>query len=139
MAIGGKQFAMDHEYMLPALTVDIIVSSPNPLNENAFKLRALIDTGSDFVIIPNHIIERLELDWTGVEKDIEGWTGTHSPMRFFVAKIIIEDVVDDVFIIGNTDSEEALVGLDLLNRLHMLINGPNETFEIANKNNYIQP
>src|ERR1700738_1390923 len=105
MAIGGKEFEMDYDYAFPSLTVDLIIGSPDPRNKNTFKIKALIDTGSDFIALPNDIIEKLDLFWTGEEKEIEGWNGIISTMRFFAAKITIEDILDDIFEVGNTESD----------------------------------
>src|ERR1700679_1007107 len=110
MAIGGKEFVMDFDYEFPSLTVDIIICSPDPRNTARLSIKALIDTGSDYIALPNDIINKLGLMWTGEEKNIEGWNGIASKMRFFWAKIIIEDIIEDICEIGNTQSA-AIVGL----------------------------
>ena len=59
-------------------------------------------------------------------------------MKIYSGKIIIEGIVKGIFEIGSVDSE-ALIGMDLIRDWHILLNGPNGTFEIANKQNYKIP
>ena len=139
MAIGGKEFVMDVDDFYPCLRLDLIICSPDLNTTERHKIkRVLIDTGSDFTFLPIDVIKKLNLIKTGTTKKIEGFYGKKLIVMFYSGRIIIEDVLDELVEIGGIDSEP-LIGMDLINKLHILINAPNCTFEIANRNNYKPP
>jgi len=135
MAIGGKQFSMDLGYFPPCLSIDILIGSPDLKAKIVYKItNVLLDTGSDLTLIPNKIIQRLKLKPIGT-KELENFSNEVVEVKYYLCRIIIEDVADAIFEIGGIDSD-AMIGMDLMKDWHVLINGPNGTFEIANKINY---
>ena len=138
MAIGGKKFLLDTEYAPPCLRIEIFIGSPDSKLTTLQKIEGvLLDTGSDLTLIPNNIIKALKLKMIGT-KELENFNGQIVPVKYYLAKIIIDDVVNDIVEIGGIDSE-AMIGMDLIKEWHILMNGPQGTFEIANKSNYKFP
>jgi predicted aspartyl protease len=144
MAIGGKEFCMDcSDPFIPCFRLDLFISSPNPQLTDLYPLKnILIDTGSDYTLLPNNLITKLKLIWTGDTKTMIQADGiTEIEVKIYPAKIKIDGVIEGIFEIGGIDCEDkdSLIGMNLINELHLLLNCPNRTFEIVNRNNYIQP
>jgi hypothetical protein len=56
-------------------------------------------------------------------------------VKYYLARIVIDDIVDGIFEIGGIDSD-AMIGMDMIKDWHILMNCPDGTFEIANTSNY---
>ncbi|MGP8215064.1 MAG: aspartyl protease family protein [Bacteroidia bacterium] len=143
MAIGGKEFVIDYDaYRRPSLLIDITVSSPDKSTIEKNIKRALIDTGSDFTLLPKDIINSLNLKPTGNEYKIIGFDDDKKKkkkkVKFYMGKVKIDGVIETLLEVGAIDSEP-LIGMNLLSKLHILINSPKGTFEMANKSDYIHP
>jgi len=139
MAIGGRIFELDstEEGVTPYLKLNLLIGSPDPENNSKCPVEAIIDTGSDFTLINNSVIEVLGLSWINT-KEIEDFYGKTHKIKFYSAKVILQDVLDQIIEIGGIDTEP-LIGRDIFTTLHMLINYPRGVFELANSNSYIHP
>ena len=135
MAIGGKEFNMDLGYFPPCLTIDILIGTPDLKSKVLYNINdVLLDTGSDLTLIPNKIIRKLKLKQIGI-RELESFTNDVVEVKYYLARIIIEDIVYDVFEVGGIDSD-SMIGMVLVKDWHVLINCPQGKFEIANKANY---
>ncbi len=135
MAIGGKEFKMDLGYFPPCLSIDILIGAPDLKTKVLYKITdVLLDTGSDLTLIPNKLIRRLKLKPIG-ERELESFNGDIAVVEYYLCRIIIEEIVDDIFEVGGINSD-AMIGMDLMRDWHILMNCPKGTFEIANKLNY---
>lgn len=139
MAIGGKQFKFCKTDYKPCLRIDVIICSPED-NQAAYSFKikkALVDTGSDVTLMPENVVLQLGLKFLE-KRDICGYGDESDEVDFYVGKIIVKDILEEIFEIGAVKSSPIL-GMDFINYWHILINSPNEVFEIANKDNYIPP
>ncbi|MES1226029.1 MAG: retroviral-like aspartic protease family protein [Bacteroidota bacterium] len=145
MAIKGKEFDMDYDDIPPSLKLDLILSCPDPANQSLQTIKAvLLDTGADYTIIPNDIIKKLGLKPTGDTTTLTGWDNKSvEKLKFYSAKVKVEDVEDDINLEVVGANCEALIGRNLLNRWHILLNGDSGknggTFEIINSKKYKIP
>jgi predicted aspartyl protease len=140
MAIGGKVFRtiQRNSFLPPELRLDFKIKSLDPGVKEVNRINnALVDTGSDFTFIPKSVIRKLNLSPIG-PRIIESFDGTDAEIEFYIATITIEDVIEEEVAVGITEGE-AIIGMDLLSKLHILINSPHGTFEIANDSNYQPP
>jgi len=138
--IGGIRFGMDFEGDIPCLRIDIIISSPNKPLITPIKLsKVLIDTGSDYTLIPVEIIKKLKLEPTEGEFEIFGFDDSSTLVKFYEGKVKIEGIIETELLMGGIETGEPLIGMDLLCYLHLLKNSPKGSFEIVSKENYIHP
>lgn len=144
MAIGGKEFHMNYVDNPPTLRLDLIIASTFPQSDLTHTIRSvLIDTGGDITLIPNHVVQRLNLEYSGEETELSGFDDNPDnsvKIKLYFAKISVEGVEEDVMLkVGGVDFDP-LVGRDLINRWHILLNGEigdnGGTFEIANRDNF---
>jgi len=74
MSIGGKEFTMNFDDVYPSLKIDVIIASPDPLCEDCYLVeKVLIDTGCERTIIPNEVVNNLNLKYTGETIDFTGF------------------------------------------------------------------
>ena len=147
MAIGGKEFLMNYEDNPPSLRIDLLISSTSPKSNSICKLNSvLVDTGCDITFIPNKIIAELDLEYSGDETELCGFDDNPDrclKLKLYYAKISVEGVEEDIILkVGGVDFEP-LIGRDLINHWHILLNGENGdnggTFEIADSDSFSLP
>lgn len=134
MVVGRKEFTIHTDDYYPSLRLDITVCSPNPQSSKSVNLpNVLIDTGSDFTLIPNDIIRRLNLNLTGNVYELEPYDGKSKArkVKFYSARIIIDALLNEIIEVGGIDSDP-LLGMDIISKWNLFINFPNRTFEISN-------
>lgn len=134
MAISGREFKITYDDGFPTFKIDINVKSLNPKITDEFKSIAIIDTGADLTLIRNPIIRKLGLLQTN-ERELLDFQGNLFAVKFYSARIIIDNIMDEICEVGGTD-HDALIGMDLIMKWHILINSPNDKFEIVNNANY---
>lgn len=133
MTIGGKVFPITNT-TYPTLVIDITCRSPDKKNTVSHGLqKAIIDTGSDFTLIPDYVIKKLKLARTGRIEEIEDFNGEYSEVWFYSVKIIIDGIVDEIYEVGSIGYSETIIGMDIIKKWLMLINCSEGIFEIANK------
>ena len=92
---------------------------------------AKVDCGADRTIIPSSLIDELQL----VEIDsrlFEGADGHIFSMPLFILHVQIADLPKCEIVAAANESESiVLLGLDVLNQLRIILDGPNQIFEIG--------
>lgn len=115
---------------IPVLTVRLYSSVSDIFS---VPLSALVDTGSDGSLIPlDHL---LELD---AEETAPGWlvsiTGERKPVSLYFVDVYVGDLaLPGIRVIGDRDSEEVILGRDVLNKLAILLDGPEATLVIPDE------
>lgn len=112
---------------IPTLTVRLY----SPIRD-AFTspLEAIVDTGSDASLVP--FSRLLEL---GAEETAPGWlvsiTGERKPVSlFFIDVYVGESALSGIRVIGDLDTNEVIIGRDVLNKLSLFLDGPESTLII---------
>ena len=140
--IGGKEFTMDYGDNPPSLKLDLIVKSPVKGSHQQEKVNSvLVDTGSDYTILPNTVIQKLKLKWNGNTSMLSGWNKNAAPVKVKFYDALVEIVGVDEFIIEvvGVDSDP-LIGRNLINEIKVLMNGNTGknggVFEVATNNTF---
>jgi predicted aspartyl protease len=112
---------------MPALQVKLHSSASDLTSE---VLIALIDTGADATIVPMHYL--LEIN---AEEIAPGWlrgvTGERIPVRLYFADIQFQQILcPGVRVIGSTTETTILLGRDVLNRLSLFLDGPQQQTDL---------
>jgi hypothetical protein len=131
MTIGGKEFEIHYtDDVYPALKLEITILSPDPSIKLPKFDNFLIDTGSDFTFIKKGIVDKLRLKKTGRTEQIESFDGTITEIDFFSARIIISDIMDSILEVGSIDTNESIIGMDIIKEWYLLIACTENKFEI---------
>jgi predicted aspartyl protease len=93
-------------------------------------LLALVDTGADATIVPTHYL--LEI---GAEETAPGWlrgiTGDRKPIELYFVDVRLDHTtIVGVRVIASATEESILLGRDVLNKLPLLLDGPQQQTDI---------
>lgn len=123
------RFAYDTDYVPPAPHLEIRLAGP----DEAFRmapLTVLVDTGADATIVPFHYIEPL-----GEQIDNRKYLRSQWGERRIVDVYLLDVQVGDhrlplIEIVADERGTEAILGRSVLNRLTMVLDGPQQVLEI---------
>lgn len=126
-----KKVASPHNraYTPPIPSLRIIVQSPN--GQATEPLSAVLDSGADITLVSLNLLEQInapEQDEVRLRShwgDYIGLTTYLVEIRFGIETLPAIEVVGDLH-----TRNEVLLGRDVLNKLSLLINGPQQTTEI---------
>jgi predicted aspartyl protease len=138
MAIGGRVFDMNLRDDPFSFKVDLLIAHPNSKITKCKALSdVLLDTGATNTFLPLSVIRELELPATGGPPlKITGYDKRkHEEFDLYHARIRLEGVDEAILEVGGWDNAP-VIGRDLLNRWHILLNGPHTTFEIVSDKDY---
>lgn len=140
--IGGKEFTMDYADNPPSLKLDLIIKSTLKGNNQQEKIDSvLVDTGADYLMLPDGVIQKLKLKSTGNTATLTSWDKKAAPVKVKFYEAVVEVVGVDEFIIEVVGVDgDPLIGRNLINELKLLMNGNagknGGVFEIATNSNF---
>ncbi len=112
----------------PAPLLDVTVTSV--VNRRRRRsLPALLDTGSDITAIPRYLVERLQL-YPISRLQLESVEATTSTVFTYAVRLTIGELTIPHLEVILTGLDFVVVGRDVLNRLYLLLNGPEQTFDL---------
>lgn len=116
----------DFDPPAPILTIYL---SPPLVKEDFKEIQGQIDTGADFTCVPEEFAKELHLRSIGYvnAKDFH-----HRSVRLktYLAKLHIPSIFKDTIRVIGTNDQVALIGRDVLNQLHIELDGVNQILRI---------
>lgn len=123
------KYAYDANYWpsFPALTAVLI----NPQEElRPAEQHALIDTGSDGTLVPIALLQDLLAPALNDAHIRSHWGEWRSVQLFLVDLEIAGSAFPGVFVVGDETGKEIVLGRNVLNKLHLALDGPAQVVEI---------
>jgi predicted aspartyl protease len=109
------------------------ISFLTPISQNlksCIKSNAIIDSGASISVIPKRIAYELELKYID-EIKVKGFKGSESKSYVYPILITIKSLGNFITKVITWDEQYAIIGRDLLNKWLILLNGPDNNFEIS--------
>lgn len=117
-------------YFPPAPFVDVVfVSAAEMLRTDP--LPAFIDSGADGTIVPLAYLEEIYAPPT-VEMGLRSQWGERRSVMLYLVDVYIDGInLPGIEVVGDEQSEDIILGRDVLNRLRVLLDGPDRTVKIT--------
>ena len=121
----------DNRHQPPAPVLSVTVTSV--VNRRRRRsLPALLDTGSDITAIPHALVDILQLYPVG-QIELEGVDATLQTIPAYAVHLSISELSIPRLEVIETGLDFVVVGRDVLNRLYLLLNGPEQAFDLRSK------
>ena len=119
-------FDQSYDPPFPRLFVTLYTDS-----ERLGPLSALLDTGADATIVPTKLIEQIDA-WESGWATMRSHFGESQPVQLYLIGIEIEQQgLSGLYVIGDDVGTDIILGRDALNRLAILLDGPQQRSEIV--------
>lgn len=112
----------------PAPVMEVSLSMPS-MQSVILKSQALLDSGADITVIPESIVQQLQLRYVD-EITASGYDGIPKQTFLYSVKLIFDDLGDFIVRAVASNNDHVLVGRDILNKWSLLLEGRRKIFEI---------
>jgi predicted aspartyl protease len=102
--------------------VDLLCVGPFP---------AMVDSGADGTIVPQRYLDQINAPPT-VEMNVRSHWGERRRVMLYLVDVRIGEInLPGIEVVGDEYSDEIVLGRDVLNRLHVSLNGPATTTTVS--------
>ena len=120
-------YSSDYDPPVPVCSVTITSATA----AGTVQLQAIVDTGADATIIPIHYLRQI-----GARPAFEAGLRSHWGERRMVFVYLVDLKIElhtlpSVFVVGDDQGDETILGRDVLNKLVVTLDGPQEVMEIV--------
>ena len=123
-------YQYSHTYYPPAPVLEVNFVTIAEMRRTS-TLSALVDTGADGTIVPIEYLENIRAPFVG-EMFIRTQWGDAHPVSLYKVDIQIGDItLPGIDVVGDELSNEVIIGRDILNRLRVLLDGPQKMIEVS--------
>jgi predicted aspartyl protease len=112
----------------PAPVMEVSLSIPST-HSVILKSLALLDSGADITVIPERIIQQLQLRYVD-EITVSGYDGIPKQTFIYSVKLTFNGLGDFIVRAIASSNDYILVGRDILNKWSLLLEGRKEIFKI---------
>lgn len=124
------KFRYSRNYYPAAPMVDVIFIAAAE-QERVGPLPAMVDSGADGTIVPIQYLDEIQAPPT-VEMVMRSQWGERRRVLLYLVDVQIGDVtLPGIEVVGDEESDEVILGRDVLNHLRVLLNGPAETVDVS--------
>jgi len=118
-----------NEYASPFPSLPVIVHPPEGVSTSD-TLPALLDTGADGTLVPVTLLQAIHADGIHTARMRSHW-GVSRPVTIYLVDMDVAGFrLPGVEVIGDDQSNEILLGRNVLNKLVLLLDGPAKTTSI---------
>lgn len=123
-------FDYSHEYDPPAAVMEIVLIAANGARRVG-PLVAFVDSGADGTIVPLDFLEQIQAEATDEIWIRSHWGESRRVSLYLVAVQIDTIMLHATQVVGDPQSEEVILGRDVLNQLRVLLDGLGEVVEVS--------
>lgn len=124
------KYRYDRSYHPPVPAIEIRIGSPEQPT-TVGPLSAIVDTGADGTLVPVRYIRELPSLPAVDRKTLRSQWGESRVVRTYLVDMDMADVrLPAVEIVADTQSDEVILGRNVLNRLKIFLDGPGTTIEV---------
>lgn len=116
------------DYFPPAPVLEVSFSAP-PHGQRSTVVTALVDTGADASVVPLSMLHSIGARVVTV-RTVRSYIGERRSVRTYLLDVHVDGIVLPGIEVVGERVEEALLGRDVLNRLRLLLDGPEQRVEI---------
>lgn len=122
----------DDDYWPPFPSVPVVLRNDEEGLHTAVE-DALLDTGADGSLVPiAHLQQILAPPLT--DTHIHSHWGERRPVQLFLVDLDLDGLrLPGIFVVGDEQGNEIVLGRNVLNKLRLLLNGPANTTEILSR------
>ena len=122
-----------HQYTPPIPALEIFLSLPGT-DEKIGPVQSLVDTGADGTLVPVAYLEHLDAPYVDEVRLRSQW-GEWRFANVYVLDIDIDgQTLPGIYVVGDNLGEEIILGRNFLNRLRLLLDGPEKFAQLMTKN-----
>jgi predicted aspartyl protease len=126
------KYPFNNHYEPPFPEIQIALHN-NEENLKSTSLSALLDTGSDGTLIPVAYLQEI-LAPALTDTRIRSHWGEWRTVQLFVVDIEIGNLkLPNIFVVGDEQGNEIILGRNVLNKLHIVLNGPANSTDIPHQ------
>lgn len=93
-------------------------------------LPAILDTGADGTLVPQHYLDDINATRT-FEMGLRSQWGERRIVYLYLVNLRIDKIeLPGVFVVGDDQSKEIVIGRNVLNQLRIVLDGPNRIAEL---------
>ena len=124
------KFRYSRDYYPAAPVVDVTFISAAE-QERVGPLPSMVDSGADGTIVPINYLDEIQAPPT-VEMVMRSQWGERRRVLLYLVDVQIGDLtLAGIEVVGDEESDEIILGRDILNRLRVLLNGPAEIVDVS--------
>lgn len=123
-----QPYNIDYDPPIPILRVRF--STPE-WSLHTDTLLAIVDTGADGTLVPVKYLRAIDATVEGQSGLRSQWGERRTVNLYLVDLEVAELTLQSVWVIGDDLSDEVIIGRNVLNRLHLVLNGPTLHSEIV--------
>lgn len=113
----------------PAPVMEVSLSIPGAQSV-ILKSPALLDSGADITVIPEQIVQELQLKYVD-EITACGYDGVPKQVFIYSVKLIFDGLGNFIVRAITLNNDHALIGRDIINKWSLLLEGKKKIFEIT--------
>jgi predicted aspartyl protease len=96
-------------------------------------LAALLDSGADATVVPSHLLEEIAA-LEGEQATLRSHFGDTRLVQTYLANIEVDGhVLPGVYVVGDDEGDEIILGRDVLNKLPLFLDGPQQQTEVLDE------
>jgi hypothetical protein len=124
------KYSYSRAYRPPAPTLEVVFATAAE-NQRVGPFTGIVDSGADGTLVPLRFLNEIQAPSTS-EMFLRSHWGERRPVWLYLVDVQIGSLVlPGIEVVGDEFSDEIILGRDVLNRLKIVLDGPQGTTEFS--------